>query len=132
MRAHVRLDDGTVFDGCGFGAEGTASGDVVTWTSPTGYQEAITDPANASKIILFTAPHIGNTGINHEDSISGSTASGIIVRDPTPRASSHRKQEEFADWLVQMGVVGVYDVDTRAIAHRARGGIRATVTNEEN
>ncbi|GAA3946499.1 glutamine-hydrolyzing carbamoyl-phosphate synthase small subunit [Microbacterium soli] len=115
------LEDGTRYSGRAYGATGTALGEVVFATGMSGYQETLTDPSYAGQIVLQTAPHIGNTGMNHEDNESGRIwVAGYIVRDPARRVSSWRAEESLDDALVRDGIVGISGIDTRALTRRIR------------
>ncbi|MGO1714076.1 MAG: carbamoyl-phosphate synthase domain-containing protein, partial [Ancrocorticia populi] len=128
--ALIVLEDGTVFRGHAYGARGRALGEVVFSTGMTGYQETFTDPSYHRQIIVMTAPHIGNTGVNMEDPESTQIwAAGIVVRDPARRASNWRATGTLDEELVNQKVVGISDVDTRALTlHlRDRGVMRAGI-----
>ena len=117
------LADGTVVWGKGFGASGSAVGEVCFNTAMTGYQEALTDPSYAAQIITFTFPHIGNVGANAEDVESNVEAAvGCVVREEVTRHSSFRAEREFVEWMQQAGKIGVSGVDTRALTRRIRLG----------
>ena len=119
--AALVLADGTVFWGGGFGAAGAAVGEVCFNTSPTGYQEILTDPSYAGQIVTFTFPHIGNVGANGEDVESDAPAArGLVLRmDPT-EPSNFRATRRLEDWLSGSGLVGVAGIDTRALTRRIR------------
>ena len=124
------LEDGTRHTGRAYGARGTTLGEVVFATGMTGYQETLTDPSYAGQIVLQTAPHIGNTGMNDEDPESTRIwVAGFVVRDPAIRPSSWRSTRSLDDALVAEGVVGICDLDTRALTRhlRERGVMRAGV-----
>jgi carbamoyl-phosphate synthase small subunit len=115
------LADGTVIWGKGFGAVGSAVGEVCFNTAMTGYQEVLTDPSYAAQIVTFTFPHIGNVGTNPQDiesQVEG--AVGCVVREDITRHSNFRAESEFADWLVAQGKIGISGVDTRALTRRIR------------
>ncbi|MEO6152590.1 MAG: glutamine-hydrolyzing carbamoyl-phosphate synthase small subunit [Croceibacterium sp.] len=115
------LADGTVAWGRGFGAAGSAVGEVCFNTAMTGYQEVLTDPSYAAQIVTFTFPHIGNVGTNAEDAESHvEGAVGCIVREDVTRSSSFRAEREFSDWLAQNGKIGLAGIDTRALTRRIR------------
>lgn len=117
------LADGTVIWGKGFGATGSAVGEVCFNTSMTGYQEVMTDPSYAAQIVTFTFPHIGNVGANEEDVESRvEGAVGCVVREEVTRSSSFRATREFTDWMVGQGKIGLSGVDTRALTRRIRRG----------
>jgi carbamoyl-phosphate synthase small subunit len=129
-QALLVLEDGRVFKGKAFGARGGTTGEIVFNTAMAGYQETLTDPSYCGQIVVQTAPHIGNTGMNSEDPESGKIwVSGYVVRDPARRASSWRAQRSLEDDLEAGGIVGICDVDTRAITlHlRERGAMRAGI-----
>src|SRR5690606_816438 len=110
------LEDGRAFSGRAFGATGTTTGEVVFNTGMTGYQETLTDPSYHRQIVVMTAPHIGNTGVNDEDPESHKIwVSGFVVRDPARRASNWRSERSLDEELRAQGVVGISDIDTRAL-----------------
>ena len=124
------LEDGTRYSGCAYGARGTTLGEVVFSTGMTGYQETLTDPSYAGQIVLQTAPHIGNTGMNAEDPESRRVwVAGYIVRDPSRVVSNWRADESLDDALVRDGIVGISGIDTRAVTRRIRsvGSMRGGV-----
>ncbi len=121
------LEDGRTLRGSSYGAVGQTVGEAVFSTGMTGYQETLTDPSYHRQVIVMTAPHIGNTGVNGEDDESTRIwAAGYVVRDPALRASSWRATRELEDELTDQGVVGVCEVDTRALTRhlRERGSMR--------
>lgn len=124
------LEDGSRHVGRAYGARGTTLGEVVFATGMTGYQETLTDPSYAGQIVLQTAPHIGNTGMNGEDPESRRIwVAGYIVRDPSRVVSNWRADESLDDALVNDGVVGISGIDTRAVTRRIRdaGSMRGGV-----
>nr|WP_209067835.1 glutamine-hydrolyzing carbamoyl-phosphate synthase small subunit [Arthrobacter pigmenti] len=124
------LEDGRTFRGSGYGAQGTALGEAVFATGMTGYQETITDPSYARQLVVQTAPHIGNTGVNRDDAESRRIwVSGYIVRDAARRPSNWRSEKSLDEELVEQGVVGIQGVDTRAITRhlRERGAMKAGI-----
>ena len=124
------LEDGTVFKGRAWGAKGRTLGEIVFSTGMTGYQETLTDPSYHRQIVVMTAPHIGNTGVNDEDPESSRIwVAGFVVRDAARRASNWRSRRELEDELIAQGIVGIADVDTRAITRhiRERGAMRAGI-----
>jgi len=124
------LEDGTRHAGRAYGARGTTLGEVVFATGMTGYQETLTDPSYAGQIVLQTAPHIGNTGVNREDPESRRIwVAGYIVRDPSRVVSNWRADESLDDALVRDGIVGISGVDTRAVTRhiRSAGSMRGGV-----
>jgi carbamoyl-phosphate synthase small subunit len=115
------LEDGRIFRGTSYGATGTALGEAVFATGMTGYQETITDPSYARQLVVQTAPHIGNTGVNKDDAESRRIwVAGYIVRDAARRPSNWRSERSLDDELVEQGVVGIQGVDTRAITRHLR------------
>ncbi|WOK36982.1 glutamine-hydrolyzing carbamoyl-phosphate synthase small subunit [Sphingomonas sp. C3-2] len=115
------LADGAVLWGRGFGAEGSAVGEICFHTAMTGYQEIMTDPSFAGQIINFAFPHIGNVGANHEDlEATNPHALGLIVREDVTGPSNYRSQQRFDDWLKANGRIGLSGVDTRALTRRIR------------
>lgn len=124
------LEDGTRFPGFAYGALGVTVGEVVFSTGMTGYQETITDPSYAGQIVLMTAPHIGITGVNDEDSESDRIwVSGFIVRDPSRMVSNYRATGSLDDELERQGIVGMSGIDTRAVTRKLRsvGVMRAGI-----
>lgn len=115
------LEDGTRYLGQAYGARGQRLGEVVFATGMTGYQETITDPSYAGQIVVMTAPHIGNTGVNDEDPESSRIwVSGFVVRDASRVVSNYRADGSLDDDLVAQNIVGISGVDTRAITRRLR------------
>jgi len=128
------LEDGTRYTGRAYGARGETLGEVVFATGMTGYQETITDPSYAGQIVLQTAPHIGNTGVNDEDPESRRIwVAGYVVRDPSRMVSNWRADRSLDDALVEDGIVGISGVDTRAVTRRIRssGSMRGGVFSGE-
>jgi carbamoyl-phosphate synthase small subunit len=126
-RAVVVLEDGRLWAGESYGAEGTAFGEAVFATGMTGYQETLTDPSYHRQVVVMTAPHIGNTGVNDEDDESSRIwVAGYVVRDPARIPSSWRSTGGLEERLRRQGVVGACAVDTRAITRhlRERGAMR--------
>src|SRR5690606_1893163 len=124
------LEDGRTFRGEAYGAIGETVGEAVFATGMTGYQETLTDPSYRRQVVVMTAPHIGNTGVNDEDGESDRIwVAGYVVRDPARRPSSWRARRSLEDELVAQGVVGISGVDTRALTRhlRERGAMRAGV-----
>ena len=119
--AVLALEDGSLFRGHSFGAEGIAVGEVVFNTAMTGYQEILTDPSYARQIVTLTYPQIGNTGVNPEDVESGGvSAAGLVIRQLPRRASSWRQAQTLPDFLVEQGVVAIGGVDTRRLTRLVR------------
>ena len=121
MKAYLALEDGTVFEGRSFTGEGRTSGEVVFNTSMSGYQEVLTDPSYCGQIVTMTYPLIGNYGVNPEDVESRKIqVAGFIVRAYQGRPSNFRATGTLADYLRQAGVMGITDIDTRALTRRLR------------
>ena len=109
---------------------GETVGEAVFSTGMTGYQETLTDPSYHRQVVVMTAPHVGNTGWNDEDDESARIwVSGFVVRDPALRPSSWRSRRSLADELADQGVVGISDIDTRALTRhlRERGAMRVGI-----
>ena len=121
----LALADGTILPGIGCGFVGEALGEVCFNTAMTGYQEILTDPSYMSQIVAFTFPHVGNVGVNFEDleQLSGGAeraAVGAVFRArPTPSAN-WRATSDFTDWMMRRGLVGLSEIDTRALTHTIR------------
>lgn len=126
------LEDGRVFRGSSFGAVGECFGEAVFSTGMSGYQETLTDPSYHRQVVVATAPHIGNTGWNDEDDESSRIwVAGYVVRDPSRLASSWRARRSLDEELVTQQIVGIKDVDTRAITRhlRERGAMRVGISS---
>ena len=126
------LEDGRSFRGDSYGAVGETFGEAVFATGMTGYQETITDPSYHRQVVVQTAPHIGNTGVNGEDAESAKIwVAGYVVRDPSPRPSSWRATGTLDDALGAQGIVGISGIDTRALTRhlRERGAMRCVVSS---
>jgi carbamoyl-phosphate synthase small subunit len=128
------LEDGRTFHGEAYGAEGETFGEAVFNTGMTGYQETLTDPSYHRQVVVMTAPHIGNTGVNDEDPESQRIwVAGYVVRDPARRTSNWRATRSLADELSVQGVVGISGIDTRALTRhlRERGAMRVGISTTE-
>ena len=124
------LEDGTVYQGRAFGARGVTIGEIVFATGMSGYQETLTDPSYAGQIVLMTAPHIGNTGMNDADMESRRIwVSGFIVREPSRVVSNFRAQRSLDEDLIDNNIVGLSGIDTRAVTRhiRDKGAMRAGI-----
>jgi carbamoyl-phosphate synthase small subunit len=124
------LEDGRTFSGKPYGKSGTTLGELVFATGMTGYQETLTDPSYAGQIVVQTAPHIGNTGVNSEDEESSRIwVAGYVVRDPSRMVSNFRAESSLDDELVKHSVVGISGLDTRALTRhlRSAGAMRAGI-----
>ncbi|HEX6577249.1 MAG TPA: glutamine-hydrolyzing carbamoyl-phosphate synthase small subunit [Jiangellaceae bacterium] len=125
------LENGRSFRGQSYGAEGETFGEAVFSTAMTGYQETLTDPSYHRQVVVQTAPHIGNTGVNDDDRESDRIwVAGYVVRDPARRASSWRSRGSLENELAGHGVVGVSGIDTRALTRHLResGTMRAGIS----
>jgi len=121
MDGVLLLEDGTLYRGEGFGAVGTAVGEVVFNTGMTGYQEILTDPSYCGQMVTMTYPHIGNYGINpHDVESQRPQVEGLIVRELCGVPSNFRSQESIDDYLTRFGIVGLHQVDTRALTKHIR------------
>jgi carbamoyl-phosphate synthase small subunit len=128
------LEDGRTFRGEAFGAEGETFGEAVFSTGMSGYQETLTDPSYHRQVVIMTAPHIGNTGMNDEDPESSRIwVAGYVVRDPARVPSNWRSVRSLDDELKAQGVVGISGVDTRALTRhlRERGAMRVGISTTE-
>src|SRR3954447_6113460 len=128
------LEDGRTFRGTSYGAEGETFGEAVFNTGMTGYQETLTDPSYHRQVVIQTAPHIGNTGVNDDDPESRQIwVSGYVVRDPARVPSSWRARRTLDAELASSGVVGISGVDTRALTRhlRERGAMRVGISSVE-
>jgi carbamoyl-phosphate synthase small subunit len=132
MTAILVLEDGRTFTGESYGAAGETFGEAVFNTGMTGYQETLTDPSYHRQVVIQTAPHIGNTGVNDEDAESRRIwVAGYVVRDPARRASNWRARRSLDEELARQGVVGISGIDTRALTRhlRERGAMRCGVSS---
>ncbi|MGC4992108.1 glutamine-hydrolyzing carbamoyl-phosphate synthase small subunit [Nocardia salmonicida] len=130
VKAALVLEDGRVFRGTAFGAQGQTLGEAVFCTAMTGYQETLTDPSYARQIVVATAPQIGNTGWNDEDDESAKIwVAGYAVRDPSRVSSNWRATGTLTDELDRQDVVGIAGIDTRAVVRhlRSRGSMKAGI-----
>jgi carbamoyl-phosphate synthase small subunit len=124
------LEDGRTFRGSSYGAVGETVGEAVFSTGMTGYQETLTDPSYHRQVVVMTSPHVGNTGVNTEDAESSRIwVAGYVVRDPAIRASSWRATRDLEDELRDQRVVGICEIDTRALTRhlRERGAMRVGI-----
>jgi carbamoyl-phosphate synthase small subunit len=132
--AMLVLEDGRTFHGDAYGAVGETFGEAVFNTGMTGYQETLTDPSYHRQVVVMTAPHIGNTGVNDEDQESSRIwVAGYVVRDPARIPSNHRSRRSLDEELRAQGVVGISGIDTRALTRhlRERGAMRVGVSSTE-
>jgi carbamoyl-phosphate synthase small subunit len=135
-RATLALEDGLMFEGQSFGATGETTGEVVFNTALYGYQEVLTDPSYAGQIVTMTYPHIGNYGVNRDDVESARPqVAGFIVREASLKASSWRASGELHGYLEEAGVVGISEIDTRALTRHlrtygAKRGVVSTLSDD--
>jgi carbamoyl-phosphate synthase small subunit len=129
--AKLALEDGTVFTGVSFAAEGEVDGEVCFNTSMTGYQEILTDPSYRGQIVTMTYPQIGNYGVNQEDLESRKPhLAGYVVREHSRIDSNFRSEGSLRDYLIHWGVVAIESIDTRALVRhiRAQGALRGVLS----
>ena len=120
-KAILLLADGRIFKGYVFGAEGETIGEVCFNTGMTGYQEILTDPSYCRQIIIMTAPHIGNYGINPEDIESNKIqAAGFVIKEESPITSNWRSKSSISDYLKNENIIGIQGIDTRALTSHIR------------
>jgi len=134
MKAILALEDGSIFQGQGFGAPASASGEVCFNTSMTGYQEILTDPSYKGQIVTMTYPLIGNYGVNELDVESWRPhASGFVIRELSPVVSNWRAEHTLASYLEKNGIPGIQGVDTRALTKklRVRGALNGFISTED-
>ena len=137
-RAVLALEDGTVFEGRSFGRAGEVTGEVVFNTALCGYQEVLTDPSYAGQIVTMTYPHIGNYGVNREDVESARPqVAGFVVRECSTVVSSWRASGPLDAYLDEAGIVGISEIDTRALTrhlrtHGAKRGVISAVDLERD
>jgi len=132
-KAFLVLDDGRVFEGKSWGATGRTFGEAVFQTGMTGYQETLTDPSYHRQVVVMTAPHIGNTGMNARDNESSKIwVAGFVVRNPSPITSNWRSEVDLVDVLIEQKIVGISGIDTRALTRhlRDRGAMRVGIFSE--
>ncbi|MFB6563813.1 glutamine-hydrolyzing carbamoyl-phosphate synthase small subunit [Streptomyces sp. NPDC056400] len=128
------LEDGRIFRGRAYGAVGETFGEAVFSTGMTGYQETLTDPSYHRQVVVMTAPHVGNTGVNDEDPESSRIwVAGYVVRDPARVPSNWRSRRSLDEELAKQGVVGISGIDTRALTRhlRERGAMRVGIFSGE-
>lgn len=133
--AFLVLDDGRIFEGKSWAKTGESYGEAVFSTGMTGYQETLTDPSYHKQIVVMTAPHIGNTGINKLDNESRKIwVAGFVVRNPSPVASNWRSEKSLEQELIDFDVVGIQGIDTRALTRhlRKRGAMRVGIFSDTN
>ena len=129
-KAYIVLDDGRIIEGNSWAAHGKTFGEAVFQTGMTGYQETLTDPSYHKQVVVMTAPHIGNTGVNTYDNESKKYwVAGFVVRNPSTLTSNWRSENDLEAELISQGIVGIQGVDTRAITRhlRDRGAMRVGI-----
>lgn len=134
-KAFLVLEDGTIFEGYSFGAEGIVTGEVVFNTSMTGYQEILTDPSYAGQIVTMTYPHIGNYGVNKEDAESRKVfVEGFVVRENSAIYSNWRSENSLDKYLKDNGIMGIEGIDTRRLVKhiRQKGAMTGVLSSKEN
>jgi len=132
--AKLALEDGSVFTGKAFGAQGESDGEVVFNTSMTGYQEVLTDPSYHGQIVAMTYPQIGNYGVNDQDAESRRPwVRGFVIRELSARVSNYRAGKSLADYLEENGVIGIEGIDTRALVRltRERGAMKGILSTTD-
>ncbi len=138
MKAILALEDGTIFHGKSFGADGERYGEIVFNTSMTGYQEVLTDPSYKGQIVTMTYPLIGNYGVNREDVESRKPfLEGFVVKERSKIASNWRSRKTLADYLTENNIMGIEGIDTRVLTLHIReaGAMKAvlsTIDLDEN
>ena len=132
-KAFLVLDDGRVFEGKSWAATGRTFGEAVFQTGMTGYQETLTDPSYHRQVVVMTAPHIGNTGVNTQDNESEKIwVAGFVVRNPSTITSNWRSEKDLEAQLIDQGIVGIQGIDTRALTRhlRDRGAMRVGIFSD--
>ena len=132
-KAFLVLDDGRIFEGKSWAATGRTFGEAVFQTGMTGYQETLTDPSYHRQVVVMTAPHIGNTGVNTPDNESKKIwVAGFVVRNPSTITSNWRSEKDLEVELIEQGVVGIQGIDTRALTRhlRDRGAMRVGIFSD--
>lgn len=131
--AFLVLDDGRIFEGKSWAATGRTFGEAVFQTGMTGYQETLTDPSYHKQVVVMTAPHIGNTGVNTLDNESRKIwVAGFVVRNPSTITSNWRSEKNLEVELIEQSVVGIQGIDTRALTRhlRDRGAMRVGIFSD--
>ncbi len=132
-KAFLVLDDGRIFEGKSWAATGRTFGEAVFQTGMTGYQETLTDPSYHRQVVVMTAPHIGNTGVNTPDNESKKIwVAGFVVRNPSTITSNWRSERDLEAELIDQGIVGIQGIDTRALTRhlRDRGAMRVGIFSD--
>ena len=129
-KAFLVLDDGRIFEGFSWAKTGKTFGEAVFQTGMTGYQETLTDPSYHKQVVVMTAPHIGNTGVNAADNESKKYwVAGFVVRNPSTLTSNWRSEKDLEAELIDQEIVGIQGIDTRALTRhlRDRGSMRVGI-----
>ena len=129
-KAFLVLDDGRIFEGLSWAKTGKTFGEAVFQTGMTGYQETLTDPSYYKQVVVMTAPHIGNTGVNTEDNESKKYwVAGFVVRNPSTLTSNWRSEKDLESELIDQEIVGIQGIDTRSLTRhlRDRGAMRVGI-----
>jgi carbamoyl-phosphate synthase small subunit len=132
-KAYLVLDDGRIFEGKSWAATGRTFGEAVFQTGMTGYQETLTDPSYHKQVVVMTAPHIGNTGMNTQDNESRKIwVAGFVVRNPSTITSNWRSEKDLEAELIEQSIVGIQGIDTRALTRhlRDRGAMRVGIFSD--
>jgi len=132
-RAFLVLDDGRIIEGLSWGATGKTFGEAVFQTGMTGYQETLTDPSYHQQVVVMTAPHIGNTGMNTADNESTKIwVAGFVVRNPSPITSNWRSEKSLDEVMREQEIIGISGIDTRALTRhlRDRGAMRVGIFSD--
>ena len=132
-KAFLVLDDGRIFEGKSWAATGRTFGEAVFQTGMTGYQETLTDPSYHRQVVVMTAPHIGNTGVNTLDNESRRIwVAGFVVRNPSTITSNWRSEKDLEVELIEQSIVGIQGIDTRALTRhlRDRGAMRVGIFSD--
>ncbi len=132
-KAFLVLDDGRIFEGSSWATTGKTFGEAVFQTGMTGYQETLTDPSYHRQVVVMTAPHIGNTGVNTADNESKKIwVAGFVVRNPSTITSNWRSEKDLEVALIEQGIVGIQGIDTRALTRhlRDRGAMRVGIFSD--
>ena len=132
-KAFLVLDDGRIFEGKSWAATGRTFGEAVFQTGMTGYQETLTDPSYHRQVVVMTAPHIGNTGVNTPDNESKKIwVAGFVVRNPSTITSNWRSEKDLEVELIEQGIVAIQGIDTRALTRhlRDRGAMRVGIFSD--
>jgi len=132
-KAFLVLDDGRIFEGKSWAATGRTFGEAVFQTGMTGYQETLTDPSYHRQVVVMTAPHIGNTGVNTADNESRKIwVAGFVVRNPSTVTSNWRSEKDLEAELIEQSIIGIQGIDTRALTRhlRDRGAMRVGIFSD--